>query len=158
MRFRFRGKSGKDYELRLHDRRLAGLVRSCHDLPGQVVFSYIDAAAVAHQVRSEDVNDYLGRISGADPSERDFRTWAGTVLAYRELGRQGDPEPAPGRPRQVVVAVDAVSHQLENTRTVARTSYIHRAVTDAWSTGALVRCPRRVCPGMRRLPPHAPRC
>jgi DNA topoisomerase I len=144
VRFRFRGKSGRDQELRLHDRRLAGLVRRCQDLPGQVLFGYLDAADDAHQVRSDDVNDYLRRVSGADVTARDFRTWAGTVLAFRELRRQGDPGPASGRARQVVAAVDAVAAQLGNTRTVARASYVHPAVIDAWHAGAL--------PAARQLP------
>jgi len=143
VRFNFRGKSGKDHELRLHDRRLAALVRRCQELPGQELFGYRDEAGVVQQVRSDDVNDYLRRISGSDVTARDFRTWAGTVLAFRELRRQGDPGDAPTQRRQVAAAVDIVASQLGNTRTVARASYVHPAVIEAWRAGALPR-PTRV--------------
>ncbi len=137
VQFRFRGKSGKDHELRLHDRRLAALVRRCQELPGQDLFGYLGADGEVREVRSEDVNDYLQRVSGSDFSARDFRTWAGTVLAYRELQRQGDPASASGQAHQVAVAVDAVAERLGNTRAVARSSYVHPAVVDAWRRGSL---------------------
>ncbi len=137
IRFRFTGKSGKEHQLRLSDRRLAGMVRRCQDLPGQQLFGYLDEDGTAHQVHSDEVNDYLRRISGADITARDFRTWAGTVLALRELRRQGPPGDTAVRQRQVAAAVDAVASHLGNTRTVARDSYIHPAIIDAWQSATL---------------------
>ena len=65
--------------------RLAAVIRRCQDLPGQELFQYVDDDGVPHDVGSEDVNAYLREISGADVTAKDFRTWAGTVLAYRAL-------------------------------------------------------------------------
>jgi DNA topoisomerase-1 len=137
IRFRFRGKSGRDHELRLRDRRLARLVRRCQELPGQVLFGYLDADGVPHQVRSEDINDYLRRVSGADITARDFRTWAGTLLAVRELRRSGPPNDDHPRSPQLATAIDSVALTLGNTCPVARASYIHPAVIDAWRSNAL---------------------
>jgi DNA topoisomerase I len=137
IRFRFRGKSGKVHESVLSDRRLAQLMRRCQDLPGQELFGYIDADGTTGQIRSDDVNDYLRAISGADITARDFRTWAGTVAAYRELRRIDPPGKPADQPRQLAPAIDAVAARLGNTRAVARASYIHPAVVDAWRAGAL---------------------
>ncbi len=138
VRFRFRGKSGQAHDLRLRDRRLAGLVRRCQDLPGQHLFEWLDEDGTAHPVDSDDVNDYLRRVSGDESiSARAFRTWAGSVLALRALRRAGDPGPEPARTRQVAGAVDEVAERLGNTRTVARASYMHPGVIDAWERQAL---------------------
>ena len=138
IQFRFRGKSGKDHELGLRDRRLARLIRRCQELPGQELFAYLDADGSPHQVRSEDVNDYLRRISGAELTARDFRTWAGTLLAMRELRRSGPPDTGvSASSRQVAGALDAVAQQLGNTRSVLRASYVHPIVFDAWRVGDL---------------------
>ena len=85
VRFRFRGKSGRQHEVGLRDRRLARVIRRCQDLPGQELFQYVDDDGEPHDVASDDVNAYLREISGADITAKDFRTWAGTVLAYRAL-------------------------------------------------------------------------
>ena len=85
MRFVFRGKSGKEHEIGLQDRRLARIVGRCRDLPGQDLFRYLDEQDEPHSIGSADVNDYLREISGADFTTKDFRTWFGTVLAVEEL-------------------------------------------------------------------------
>ena len=97
VRFRFRGKSGRQHEVGIRDRRLAAVVRRCQDLPGQELFQYVDDDGESHDVASDDVNDYLREISGIDFTAKDFRTWAGTVLAYRALRAL-----APGDRRPVV--------------------------------------------------------
>ena len=81
MRFQFKGKSGKIWNLQVKDRRIARIVKSCQDVPGQHLFQYLDDDGERHGVTSQDVNDYLREISGQDFSAKDFRTWAGTVLA-----------------------------------------------------------------------------
>ena len=85
IRFRFRGKSGKSHAITLTDVRMARLVRRCRDLPGQDLFQYLDANNDPQPVSSSDVNDYLREISGQDFTAKDFRTWAGTLLASRKL-------------------------------------------------------------------------
>jgi DNA topoisomerase-1 len=81
VRFRFTGKSGKQWSLRVLDRRVAKIIRACQDLPGQELIQYVDEQGVCQDVTSTDVNDYLKEITGKDITAKDFRTWAGTVLA-----------------------------------------------------------------------------
>ena len=85
VRFRFTGKSGKQWSLRVRDRRVAKIIRACQDLPGQELIQYVDEQGVRQDVTSTDVNDYLKEITGKDISAKDFRTWAGTVLAALAL-------------------------------------------------------------------------
>ena len=136
IRFRFRGKSGQRHEVGLRDRRLAAIVRRCQELPGQELFAYVGPDGEVHDVASDDVNDYLREISGADVTAKDFRTWAGTVLAYRALRAAGVAEDARDAQRNVVAAVKQTALQLGNTPAVARRSYVHPAVVDAYLDGS----------------------
>jgi DNA topoisomerase-1 len=136
IRFRFRGKSGQRHEVGLRDRRLAAVVRRCQELPGQELFAYVDRDGEVHDVGSDDVNDYLRAISGQDITAKEFRTWAGTVLAYRALRAAGVAEDARQAQRNVVAAVKQTAIQLGNTPAVARSSYVHPAVVDAYLDGA----------------------
>ena len=137
VRFRFRGKSGRQHEVGLRDRRLAGIVRRCQELPGQELFQYVGDDGEPHDVASDDVNAYLREISGADVTAKDFRTWAGTVLAYRAL-RALDPggDDRTAR-RNVVEAVRFTSDRLGNTPAVARRSYVHPAILEAYLEGSI---------------------
>jgi DNA topoisomerase-1 len=81
LRPRFKGKSGKVHSLELDDRRLALVVKRCHDLPGYELFQYVDESGGLHPIDSSIVNDYLRTISGRDITAKDFRTWHGTVKA-----------------------------------------------------------------------------
>lgn len=85
LRFNFKGKSGKTWRLQVKDRRIARVVRACQELPGQHLFQYIGADSESRAVTSSDVNDYLREITGVDITAKDFRTWAGTVLAAMAL-------------------------------------------------------------------------
>ena len=85
VRFRFTGKSGKQWSLRVRDRRVAKIIRACQDLPGQELLQYVDEAGNCQDVTSTDVNEYLKEITGKDITAKDFRTWAGTVLAAMAL-------------------------------------------------------------------------
>jgi DNA topoisomerase-1 len=136
LRFRFRGKSGKQHEIELEDRRLARIVRECQDIPGQVLFQYYDEAGEPREVSSNDVNEYLRAAAGDDFTARDFRTWAGTVLAMREL--QGLAfATATDAKRNVVRAVERVAAELGNTVSVCRKCYIHPSVLERYADGAL---------------------
>src|SRR5438067_10414107 len=79
------GKSGKQWSLSLRDRRVAKVVRSCQELPGQHLFGYRGEDGAVHAISSSDVNAYLREISGRDITAKDFRTWAGTVKAAMGL-------------------------------------------------------------------------
>lgn len=150
MRFVFRGKSGVAHEIGLGDRRLARIVRACRDLPGQELFQYVDADGSQHGIDSSDVNEYIHHISGSDFTAKDFRTWAGTVLAARALA---DAEPATSPTagkRRVAAAIESVAKALGNTRAVCRKSYIHPIVIDAYLRGVTIGRPRK-----RASAPHA---
>lgn len=137
--FRFRGKSGVQHEVDVHDRRLAPVVRRCQELPGQDLFQYLDDSGEPHRIGSDDVNAYLQEIAGEDFTAKDFRTWAGTVLAVRALGQQGGYGSEAEAKRQIQAAVKSVAKRLGNTRAVCRTCYIHPAVLDAYLDGSLAR-------------------
>lgn len=133
VRFRFRGKSGRVHDVGLRDRRVAAVVRRCRDLPGQELFQYVEPGGEIVDVRSEDVNDYI-RAAAGDPgfSAKDFRTWAGTVLAYRALRAVGQVDGAAGAKEATTQAVRDTAERLGNTPAVTRQAYVHPAVLDAY--------------------------
>ena len=136
LRFLFRGKSGKRWSLAVRDRRVARVIRSCQELPGQHLFEYRDTDGGVHAVSSSDVNAYLREITGTDISAKDFRTWAGTLKAAM-LSQSAKPKSA-----RAIVA--AVAEELGNTAAVCRKCYIHPRVLEALERGDLVlRPPRR---------------
>jgi DNA topoisomerase-1 len=140
IRFRYRGKAGKMQEVGLRDRRLATIVRRCQDLPGQDLFQFVDDHGVPQDIGSHDVNDYLREITGSDFTAKDFRTWVGTVVAYRSLRTPKDGPAAGADPaRDVRAAVGASARLLGNTPAVARASYVHPALLQAFEDGAIVR-------------------
>jgi DNA topoisomerase-1 len=138
LKFKFRGKSGQSHEITLQDRRLARIVRRCKEIPGSSVFEYLDDDGSPQAVESGDVNDYLREISGADFTAKDFRTWGGTCLAASlllekcaELGAD------PGTKQVLVDVVKDVASKLGNKPATCRKYYIHPAVMECYSTGAL---------------------
>ena len=143
-RFRFKGKSGQAHRVALDDRRLVKLVRSCQQLPGQTLFQYRGDDRRLHPVGSGMVNDYLRDAMGEDFTTKDFRTWAGTLAAFRLLARTPLPEPGKhgtvseralaGIEKQVVQQVAAL---LGNTPAVARKAYIAPAIFEGWRAGSL---------------------
>jgi DNA topoisomerase I len=137
VKFTFRGKSGMPQQITLHDRRLARIVKRCQDLPGQRLFQYEDHDGETHHVGSAEVNDYLREIAGVDFTAKDFRTWAGTVIAASVLRHFPAPESDAAGKRDMLAAVDAVAEELGNTRAVARDSYIHPRVFSAYLDGSL---------------------
>lgn len=139
IRFRFVGKGGKGNEIEISDARLARIVSRCQDLPGQELFQYVDDDGDLHSVGSTDVNDYLRDISGRDFTAKDFRTWAGTVLAAVVLAElEPISSEAQGR-RTVARAIERVAEGLGNTPAVSRRSYVHPSVIDAYLDGDTLR-------------------
>jgi DNA topoisomerase-1 len=138
LRFTFKGKSGKEHEVPVRDRRLARLVSECQELPGQELFQYLDADGRRQSIDSGAVNDYLREISGADFTAKDFRTWAGTVAASMALADFLEIDDEAGRKKAVVDAIEAVARQLGNTPTVSRACYVHPDVLDAYLDGTMV--------------------
>jgi DNA topoisomerase I len=137
LRFEFKGKSGKQHSVSLHDRRLARIVKQCQDLPGQELFQYLDDDGIRHAIGSTDVNDYIKEISGGDFTAKDFRTWNGTVLAMRYLRVCEQPTSPTAGKRLVSSAIKNVAHDLGNTPAVARKAYVHPVVLNAYLEGFL---------------------
>jgi DNA topoisomerase I len=136
IRFEFRGKSGVQHSFDLNDHRLAKIIRRCQELPGHELFKYIDENRELCAIDSADVNDYLRNIAGEEFTSKDFRTWAGTLLAARALCEFcGDN--AKATKRNVARAIDNVARQLGNTRAVCRNCYIHPAVIESYLNHSL---------------------
>lgn len=135
LRFHFRGKSGKEHEVDVRDRRVATIVRKLQDLPGQHVFQYKDDDGELRPITSDSVNEYLQEVSGEAFTAKDFRTWAGTVLACRLLRDTGNAETERERNANIVSAVDAAAARLGNTRAVCRSSYIYPAILQRYAEG-----------------------
>lgn len=139
LRFRFRGKSGKQHSMQVSDRRLARVIERCQDLPGQTLFEYVDDDGQPRVIDSGDVNAYLREITGQEFTAKDFRTWGGTMLAASALGQADPGDSVAQTNRQVIQTVDLVAGRLGNTRAVCRQSYIHPAIIEAYRTGSLPR-------------------
>lgn len=136
--FRFKGKSGKVWNVALKDRRVARIVKACQDLPGQELFQYIDTDGTQRDVTSSDVNAYLREIAGEDFTAKDFRTWAGTVLAALALREFETFDSAAGAKRNIRTAIESVAGRLGNTPTICRKCYIHPQVLDCYLEGGLL--------------------
>ncbi len=132
VQFSFRGKSGKYHAIEVEDRRLARIVKHCQDIPGQDLFQWIGPDGKRHDVTSGDVNEYLREISGSDFTAKDFRTWAGTVLAAEALTATNKFETQKQAKKNIKEAIDRVAEQLGNTPAVCRKCYIHPFVLDGY--------------------------
>jgi len=139
LRFHFRGKSGKQHEVDIRDRRIAKIVKTCQDLPGQELFEYIDDSGKRQDVKSSDVNDYLREICGEDFTAKDFRTWAGTVLGALALGGLEGFGSQREAKKNVAQAVASVAQRLGNTPAVCRKCYVHPDVIAAYLDGSLAK-------------------
>jgi DNA topoisomerase IB len=137
--FRFRGKGGAEHEIAVDDRRLARLVRHCHQLPGQRLFQYLNEAGERHPIDSDQVNMYLREAMGDDFTAKDFRTWGATLRAIAIMHATPLPESPSERALNacIVDAVKQVASDLRNTPAVCRKSYINPLVFAAWRSGAL---------------------
>jgi DNA topoisomerase-1 len=137
LRLRFRGKSGREHELRIDDARVARVVRRCQQLPGQELFQFVAADGLAHGVGSGDVNDYLEQATGERFTAKDFRTWHGSVQALALLCEAH--AAGAGRPALPPVIAE-VARRLGNTAAVCRKAYIHPevlALADGRSEGRM---------------------
>jgi DNA topoisomerase-1 len=136
LRFLFKGKSGSEVEVGITNRRVARVVKRCEELPGQMLFQYVDPAGDRRTVTSDDVNQYLRETSGQDYTAKDFRTWGATVLAASALRELVSFESDTEARHNVVAAIDSVARKLGHTRAVCRKSYVHPAVIDTYMDGS----------------------
>lgn len=139
LRLEFTGKSGKQWNLRITDKRIIGIVKRCAEIPGHHLFKYIDDDGRACTISSGDVNGYIKDVMDEDFTAKDFRTWAGTVLAAAALAKSDcDDTPAQTK-RNVTAAIEAVARQLGNTPAICRKCYVHPEILDAYTSGDLVK-------------------
>jgi DNA topoisomerase-1 len=138
LRFEFKGKGGKVWRLGIRDRRVARIVKSCQELPGQHLFQYLDEDGTRQSVTSSDVNAYLKEISGANITAKDFRTWTGTVLAAKALMQFETADAKARTKKNVTRAVEEVAARLGNTPSICRKCYIHPQVVKAYLDGGLL--------------------
>jgi DNA topoisomerase-1 len=158
VQFNFVGKSGKRHSIDLSDRRLARIVKRCLDLPGYELFQYLDDEEQRHVVDSADVNDYLDQITSdasAHFTAKDFRTWAGTVLACSVLRELETFETEAEAKRNVVRAIAVVAERLGNTPAVCRKCYVHPLVLETYLGGAMVKAFEDLVEKEVARPPHA---
>jgi len=132
LRFRFRGKSGREHEVDVTDRRIAKIISKLQDLPGQDLFQYLDEDGKVRDISSQDVNEYLREITGEDFSAKDFRTWAGTVLTAIALNAQEKFETQKQAKSNIKTAISAVARILGNTPAICRKCYVHPAVLETY--------------------------
>ena len=138
LKFSFKGKSGVKHDVDVSDPRLARIIRQLQDLPGQELFQYVDEEGKVRDVTSQDVNDYLREITGEEFTAKDFRTWAGTVLAAMALNAQERFENKTQAKKNVKDAIGAVSKILGNTPTVCRKCYVHPDVLETYLDGGMI--------------------
>jgi DNA topoisomerase-1 len=137
VRFHFKGKSGVNHDIEFHDRRVAKIIKRCQELPGHELFQYFDDEGQLQTIDSGDVNDYLREITNEDFTAKDFRTWAGTVMAARELRAMEGFESQTQAKKNVVQAIKTVASELGNRPATCRKYYVHPAVIDAYLEGTL---------------------
>jgi len=130
--FSFRGKSGKDHTIDIRDKR-------SQYLPGEDLFQYLDEQGEQQTIGSADVNEYLREISGEEFTAKDFRTWAGTVLAAMALQEFEAFDSETQAKRNIVAAIESVSRRLGNTPSVCRKCYVHPAVIDSYASGTMLK-------------------
>ncbi|MCA1827645.1 MAG: DNA topoisomerase IB [Myxococcales bacterium] len=157
VRFSFRGKSGVKHDLSIADKRIARIVQQSKDLPGEELFQYVDGDGKRQAIESDDVNAYLREVTGRDITAKDFRTWAGTMLAATQLCAMGIAKTRREANKNVLRALDAVAERLGNTRTVCRKYYVHPELMRAYMDGLTPSLPTRALPRefRRQNPPPA---
>jgi DNA topoisomerase I len=135
LRLVFKGKSGKEWKLRIRDRRVARIIRICQEIPGQHLFQYLDEDGERHVITSSDVNAYLHDIGNEHISAKDFRTWSGTVLSVVALREDPEFTSLTQARRNLRKAISEVAARLGNTVAVCRKCYVHPAIVDLYLEG-----------------------
>ena len=159
IRFEFKGKSGVEHDVDLTDPRLAQIVKQCQELPGQELLQYLDDDGTVCDIGSSDVNAYIRDIAGDEFTAKDFRTWAGTVLAAVALQELKAFDSQAQAKKNILAAVESVAKKLGNTKAVCRKCYIHPAVLESYVEGGLVqtlkqRTEEKLIKGLKSLKPE----
>lgn len=140
----FKGKSGKQIELKCSDEGLASVIEDCEKSDGEFLFSYQNDKDEFVAVTSSDVNSYLFEIAKESVTAKDFRTWRGSVIALKELATMPDDLSKTAKKKTIVQAVKAAAAALGNTPAVCRSSYIHSAILSAADRNELASLMRRL--------------
>lgn len=139
LRFYFNGKSNKEVQVSMSDRRLAKMVKACQDIPGQQLFQYLDDEGKRQPISSGEVNDYLREITGTDFTAKDFRTWGGTIIASEVLYEMDEFNDVKKGEKNIIKAIKTVSKALNNTPAICKKYYVHPAIWDAYLNGSLIK-------------------
>jgi DNA topoisomerase I len=126
--FSFKGKKGIEHKIPLKHKRLAKMVKQCRDIPGKELFQYYDSEGNRKPIDSGMVNRYIKDASGGDFTAKDFRTWAGTLNIIRAFRSIGEAETDGECKKKIIAALEEVSTQLGNTRTVCKKYYVHPGI------------------------------
>ena len=143
---RFPGKGGKDWNVRLRNRRVARILDRCRRLPGETLFRYRDEQGTVRRIRAADVNAYLRAVAGHPITARDFRTWAGTVLVAKQLLAGPRPKGVTAARRTVREAIATTAAELGNTPAICRKAYVDPVVIERYEAGTLERVAKAVAP------------
>lgn len=138
MIFEYTGKWGRAQRKVVTDARLRRVVEECAELPGYEVFKYYDGSGELQDVKARELNAYIKEVMGPEFTAKDFRTWAGTLIAAVKLAQLGATEDVKQAERNVLEAVDAVAQRLGNNRDIARASYISPRVIDHYLEGSVI--------------------
>jgi len=135
----YRGKSGIERKVRVSDKKLARVIRQCHDLPGKRLFEYVDDDGNVRPVSSQDVNDYLREVSDGPFTAKDYRTWAATMAAAVLLCALEHPGNVTGCKRCIKTVLEQVAQRLGHTPAVCRASYVHPMLFEDFNENRLSR-------------------
>jgi DNA topoisomerase-1 len=138
MTFEYTGKWGQVQRKAVTDARLRRIVEECAALPGYEIFKYQDDSGEVRDVKARDLNAYVKEVMGEEFTPKDFRTWAGTLIAAVKLAELGITEDTKRAEENVLAAVDDVAKRLGNTRDIARASYISPRVIDHYLEGSVI--------------------
>jgi DNA topoisomerase-1 len=144
LKMRFTGKHGIVHEATITDRNLKRVVKKCQDLPGQMLFQYVNGDGVPQAVTSADVNDYIRDATGGDFTAKHFRTWGASVIFFDQLLKKDEQKRI-----SIKTALEPVAEALGNTPAISRKSYVHPRLIDA-----LQEDPRDPLHGLKRPPPR----
>ena len=139
LRLEFTGKSGKRWNLQVDDKRIIGVVKRCAEIPGHDLFKYIDNGGSVCTISSGDVNEYIKDAMDDDFTAKDFRTWAGTVLAAAAHAKCDTGSTQTQTKRNIAAAIEDVARQLGNTPAICRKCYVHPEIFDAYRSGDLIK-------------------
>jgi DNA topoisomerase-1 len=130
----FRAKSGKRQQITFDNQVIADILGDLAKAAQPRLFSY-QADGGWHPIEASELNHYLQDVTGQPISAKDFRTWGGTLLAFNHLvslyKRPATRTPKPAK--AAVQAIDAAANTLGNTRAVAKSSYIHPHILQAYA-------------------------